>query len=156
VRQPGTSLCWRRCPFHQTWNPSTLGCDGDEDGTTSWCYAAGEDDSEAGGCVHSSPELGDWCQEEVGGGYRIPTAMEYSTLLEESALMAGGLACNGDDGDTVCTSMFGLWIQPLCEWSSDRSEPGYGIWAVLYDGVLDDSWGTSIALCNVRCVKTGP
>ncbi|MFO8071533.1 MAG: DUF1566 domain-containing protein [Polyangia bacterium] len=145
LRQPETELCWLRCPLGQTWNGSS--CEGLMD-SMDWCDASGENSS---GCSPDSPGQ-DICELSAGAGYRLPTAEEYSVLLEESGLgNYDGKQCDGDDGDTMCTEMFGYdggWYWSSTPYdSNDAWFADFGYGKVNNGSVLYDYY--------VRCVRSG-
>ncbi|MCP4709911.1 MAG: DUF1566 domain-containing protein [Planctomycetes bacterium] len=113
VQQSGTNLYWRSCPIGQTWDDiPPCGCiDDPEKLLTDWCYASGVDaPNGSGGYYCQSDHDGtDICaQTYPSTGWRLPTAEEYSVLLEETGLgNYDGKNCNGTDGNTMCTDMFG-------------------------------------------------
>ena len=148
VRQPGTDLCWRRCPLGQTW-------DGDScEGTWTviwkdWCDASGQT---ATGCTPDNPGQ-DICELTLGGGFRLPTAEEFSVLLEESGLgWYDGKECDGGDGATICTGMFGY--DSGLYWSSSPGGDDYA-WDARFNVGYVDILGVDRDH-SVRCVRSGP
>jgi hypothetical protein len=123
-----------------------------------WCDASGVDapDGSGGyfGDCQSDHDGTDKCaQTYPSTGWRLPTAEEYSVLLEETGLgNYDGKDCDGDDGDTMCTGMFGYdssWY-----WSSS-SYNSTDAWLVLFfDGSVNPY--DKIYHYNVRCIRTGP
>ncbi len=146
VRQPMTDLCWLRCPLGQTWSGSS--CEGSKD-SMGWCDASGEN---ADGCTPDNPGQ-DICELTLGAGYRLPTAEEYSVLLEESGLgNHDGKDCDGDDGDTMCTGMFGY--DTGYYWSSTPYDSS-SAWSASFDhGSVNDYY--VYGGDYVRCVRSGP
>ena len=146
VRQPETELCWLRCPLGQTWNGSS--CDGSKD-SMDWCDASGEN---APDCSPDNPGQ-DICELSAGAGYRLPTAEEYSVLLEESGLgNQDGKDCDGDDGDTMCTEMFGYDAEYY--WSATPYDSNFAWYAHfdygnVYNAIVYYDY-------DVRCVRSGP
>jgi len=83
----------------------------------------------------------------------VPTAEEFSVLLEETGgVGSGGKDCDGDDGPTMCTGMFGSdsgWY-----WSSSL----YGVHSAWYAEFFNGYVGHNYVYNGgyVRCVRTGP
>jgi len=146
VRQPETDFCWRRCPLGQTWDGDS--CEGTKI-RADWCETNGENHDD---CYPDNPGVSR-CEQYLDSRYRVPTAEEFSVLLEESELgNMDGKKCNGGDGPTMCNGMFGSdsgWY-----WSSSLYDVYYA-WNALfsYGSVGYDYVHNAL---YVRCVRTGP
>jgi hypothetical protein len=157
VLQPETNLYWLRCPLEQHWlEGSSCGCDGTTSGMT-WCDASGNDAPKDDGsgeywCLAGYPGV-DTCKDTYpGGNYRLPTGLEFSVLLEESAFgNQDGLTCDGTVGDTMCTDMFGLETRSY--WSSTP----YGVTSAWLARFLNGLVNRSVGINSnyVRCLRDG-
>ncbi|MFO8071322.1 MAG: hypothetical protein R6V85_05540 [Polyangia bacterium] len=146
VRQPGTDLWWCRCPLGRSWNGGS--CEGSKV-EVDWCKASGNDVDFH--CFTTNQGL-DLCNLRLGARYRLPTREDFSALFEESELGAlDGLACNGDDGETICTEMFGH--QGGYFWSSTVFEHELS-WAAMFmlGRLISHDAGTAH---GVRCLREG-
>ena len=117
-----------------------------------WCDAMGPD-VVCSNHPEPPPESYEDICESTFAGYRLPTALEFSVLLEETGLgNQDGLDCDGDDGDTMCTDMFGPDGDRY--WSSS-SYVGLSAWYAnfFYGGVNDYRKDNRY---DVRCVRSGP
>jgi hypothetical protein len=146
VRQPSTSLCWRRCPLGQAWDGDS--CEGTMVGKD-WCDASG---GTTLGCSPDNPGQ-DFCTLTLGGGFRLPTAQEFSVLLEETGdVGSGGKKCDGSDGATLCTGMFGndagnYWASTLCVVAMGCI--GSFPYGDVHGSLVNSTW-------DMRCLREGP
>lgn len=102
IQQPGTTLCWRRCPLEQS--PDAGGCSGTLT-KVNWCDATG---NSAIGCTPTTPGT-NLCEAKLGAGYRLPTKAEWKAILGGCTNMGvGGVNthCNVCSASPTCTSMF--------------------------------------------------
>ena len=152
VRQPGTDLCWKRCPLGWMWNE--VECEGELTDAlkVNWCEASGFSLS---GCVPNNPGQS-ICEITYGSGYRLPTNLEFSVLLEEPELGEGEEGCLGD---TMCGQMFGGKFDHngqngMAYWTSTKFS--YNVWYVSFLYGWVKYMYTSNETLWVRCVHTGP
>ncbi len=147
VRQPGTDLCWKRCPLGMTWSGSA--CEGSEI-EKDWCDASGKTATD---CSPDNPGV-NICEETLGAGYRLPTKEEFMDLLGNCSDEVSYYSCDecdSRDGQTTCTDMFdsdsGLY------WSSP-SDSDYSAWSVYFgDGGLEEL--SKYIELSIRCVRDG-
>lgn len=144
VRQPGTNLCWRRCPVGQTWTGGS--CSGTR-AFVDWCDASGKSE---GDCTSDYPGAG-ICS-TFGEDYRLPSGDDYHVLFE-----SGG--CSGET-QNLCTQMFGVDTGEY--WTSTTVQGQYPELVEMELGEFElghkyeDENGGPGAGAAVRCVKTGP
>jgi hypothetical protein len=146
VKQPRTNLRWCRCPLGQQWNGEA--CEGSQI-ELNWCNSFRWGDiCDAVSVMIKSDE--DICKEKLGDEYRLPTAEEYSILLEETGgLGSGGKSCNGNDGDNFCTGILGH--DDGHYWSSS-AEDGDKAWSADFERgyLLDNMLSKRV---GVRCLR---
>jgi hypothetical protein len=121
-----------------------------------WCNASGVDAPVGDGSFYCETDHDgtDICQQTYPDtDWRLPTAEEYSVLLEETGLgNADGKECDGDDGDTICTDMLGYvagWY-----WSSSSDSDSNAWNAGFHYGRVNP--GSKAEDDYVRCVRSGP
>jgi len=147
VYQPGTDLCWRRCPLNQTLDAGS--CEGTII-SVQWCMAAGEDHD---WCDPDNPGVSR-CEEMLGSEYRLPTGEEFAVLLEApNGVDSLGKECDGNDGDTMCTDMFGRDSGRY--WSSSLGPGSQGAWFAEFNRGRVSS-NLVYTYHNVRCVRSRP
>jgi len=92
IHQPGTNLCWHRCPYYQEWNGTA--CEGEVRLLS----------------IGSNPSY-TWCQQLYGStNWRLPTLQEVAVLLDncdDNVLNNQVGTCNSCDTSTTCSNMFG-------------------------------------------------
>jgi hypothetical protein len=138
VEQPGSELCWKQCPLGQAGDP----CEGYLQNIT-WCEATGK---ASDNCYPITPDI-DICFNEYGPGYRLPTAIEFSDLLDETELGAGdGSPC---EPGSVCFDMFGSDIGSY--WSSDLASDSFAWIAYFGAGSLEQK--TTSQNNPIRCIR---
>ncbi|MFO8071975.1 MAG: hypothetical protein R6V85_08875 [Polyangia bacterium] len=106
-----------------------------------WCDASGQNTN---GCETDNPGV-DLCADTLGDDYRLPTRNEYEVLL-------GGNRCDGGNGETMCTEMFGY--DEGRYWSSTISGSMAAYCALFNMGYVDPD--STSDLRNVRCPREGP
>lgn len=155
---PAPALFWLRCPLGQTWEVGeSCGCvDSPELIQINWCDAAGDDfpDGGAGYFCQSDHDGTDKCAQTFPDtDWRLPTAEEYSVLLEETELgKLDGKDCDGDEGATICTEMFGYDSRTY--WSSTPHGEHDISWLANFDNGTTALTGPSTEL-PIRCVRDG-
>ena len=135
VIQPGTNLCWKRCPIGQTWTGTS--CSGTEQ-PCGWESA------------------GPFCA-QLGDGFRLPTKTEMMELLGGCTPPADDrerpVYCDDCASSPACSEMFpgdtGYY------WTGTVYDPSASVWDVQFlIGDIDN--GAIVNSIAVRCVRTAP
>jgi hypothetical protein len=148
VRQPGTDLCWKRCPLAQAWNGGL--CAGAKL-AMNWCGASG-DDAEL--CAASDPGVSR-CEQVLGPGFRLPTRQEFVDLFggcQDTVIQGSPGYCDSCVDSASCSGMFEGDIDLY--WSSSPYGDKRAWSAVFYDGHLD--YEVVYLEHEVRCLREGP
>jgi hypothetical protein len=158
VWQPGTNLVWLRCPYGQSYDDESCLCKPNTGSTSdervTWCNATGISEGDSGACTADNPGI-NICEATHGEGWRLPTVEEMTVLLEKASMNSPGKTCNGDDGETMCTRMFGrddsfYWTP--AEYTYFTTWEAY---YVRFSGASFDVSSKSAEIA-VRCLLDGP
>ena len=132
VLQPGTTLCWLRCPGGQAWNGG---------------YCVGQPTSSSW----------DWAMqlcEELGGGYRLPTKQETEALLGGCIYPGGPMGrpveCRPCSQSQSCSQMFpgdtGYY------WTASVDTLGSSSWDCNFESGVIDTGANTNPLTH-RCLR---